>query len=514
MVVSRLLPILSGLFIGTSYIPFPPWASLFCFVPLWIYWNDCRTLRQVFIGGWVTGVVLALVGFNWVAHTLHEFAYLSWFLSALGLLLYAAVSQLYIPLAGVVWFWLRQQIPSTAARGIVVMALLTALGERYSLTLFDWNFGYSWYGSGLTFYQLAELVGFSGLGTITILFNLSFYFAWQHRGQKKAIIWLVSGLVVFAGLNLCGGLLEKRVQEPDASLNVLLVQGNIGNAEKTAAELGTGFRDEIIRKYFNLTDQGLSEHQPPDLVVWPEAAFPAFIDQHYGTAHQFGALQDFLRQRKIPLVTGGFGVDHAQHKITNSLFSLDSDGALMDPHYSKTILLAFGEYVPGLEWFPFLSQWLPPIGEYARGPGPTILLPLNGYRIGPQICYESLFPEFTRGLANLGAQFIINVTNDSWYGTWQEPYQHLLMTMARAVEFRRPVIRSTNTGISTVALASGAILERSPLGREWTGLYHIPFIKNPLPTFYQKWFSLVPSILWLVLGMHAVYGVYNLQRKR
>ncbi|MCS5579561.1 MAG: apolipoprotein N-acyltransferase, partial [Gammaproteobacteria bacterium] len=84
MVVSRLMPILSGLFIGTSYIPFPPWASLFCFVPLWIYWNDCRTLRQVFIGGWVTGVVLALVGFNWVAHTLHEFAYLSWFLSALG----------------------------------------------------------------------------------------------------------------------------------------------------------------------------------------------------------------------------------------------------------------------------------------------------------------------------------------------------------------------------------------------------------------------------------------------
>jgi len=78
MSVLPLLPILSGFLIGTSYIPFPPWASLFCFVPLWIYWNDCRTFRQVFVGGWMTGFVLALVGYyignnqELVQHYLHQ----------------------------------------------------------------------------------------------------------------------------------------------------------------------------------------------------------------------------------------------------------------------------------------------------------------------------------------------------------------------------------------------------------------------------------------------------------
>ena len=99
--------------------------------------------------------------------------------------------------------------------------------------------------------------------------------------------------------------------------------------------------------------------------------------------------------------------------------------------------------------------------------------------MGAQICYESLFPGFSRSLAELGAQFIVNVTNDSWYGSWQEPYQHMYMTLARGVEFRRPVLRVTNTGISTVSLASGEILERSPIHQPWAGLYEVPYLKNP-----------------------------------
>jgi apolipoprotein N-acyltransferase len=88
-------------------------------------------------------------------------------------------------------------------------------------------------------------------------------------------------------------------------------------------------------------------------------------------------------------------------------------------------------------------------------------------------------------LANQDAQLIVNLTNDSWYGTWQEPYQHLYMTLARAIEFRRPLIRATNTGISTVVLASGEVLEKSPMAREWTYIYDIPYRSRPGKTFYQ-----------------------------
>jgi apolipoprotein N-acyltransferase len=108
-----------------------------------------------------------------------------------------------------------------------------------------------------------------------------------------------------------------------------------------------------------------------------------------------------------------------------------------------------------------------------------------------------LFAYFSRDLANLGADVIVNVTNDSWYGAWQQPYQHFYMTLARGVEFRRPVLRVTNTGISSASLASGKILQRSPIYEQWADVYQIPYLKNPPPTFYQQHFYLLPILLWI-----------------
>jgi apolipoprotein N-acyltransferase len=201
------------------------------------------------------------------------------------------------------------------------------------------------------------------------------------------------------------------------------------------------------------------------------------------------------------------GVDVKLRLLTNSLFLLDNQGEIVEPHYSKTILLAFGEYIPFADTFPVIKKFLPQIGQYARGPGPTVLFEWNGFKMGPQICYESLFPKFSRDLSNLGAQFIVNATNDSWYGTWQEPYQHMYMTLARGVEFRRPVLRATNTGISTVSLASGEVLEQSPMMQPWAGLYEVPYLKNPQATFYQEWFWLIPGLLWSSLIVLLVIGV-------
>jgi apolipoprotein N-acyltransferase len=207
------------------------------------------------------------------------------------------------------------------------------------------------------------------------------------------------------------------------------------------------------------------------------------------------------------LITGAYSVEDKSQLITNSLFVLNKDGEIVPPHYSKTILLAFGEYIPGEQFFPVIRTWLPSTGHFARGSGPTELLKWNGYKMGAQICYESLFPEFSRSLANLGAQFIVNVTNDSWYGSWQEPYQHMYMTLARGIEFRRPVLRVTNTGISTVSLASGEILERSPIHQPWSGIYDVPYLTKPTETFYQRWFWLVPFLLWGTLILLLTLGL-------
>ena len=151
------LPILSGVFIGTSYIPFPPWAALFCFVPLWIFWQKQTHLKPVLIGGLLTAFVFTLIGFNWIALTLHEFAHLDWPFALIGVIIYALIAHLYVPLAGLLWFLIQRKLKMTHFLSLNLMTILTILCETYSLTLFDWNFGYSWYGANIPLFQYINL---------------------------------------------------------------------------------------------------------------------------------------------------------------------------------------------------------------------------------------------------------------------------------------------------------------------------------------------------------------------
>ncbi|MDD2661508.1 MAG: apolipoprotein N-acyltransferase [Methylococcales bacterium] len=508
-----LLPVLSGFLIGTSYIPFPPWASLFCFVPLWLFWTRQTRLRDVFLGGLITSFVFTLIGFNWMTYLLHEFAHLDWPIAVFGMLIYALIGHLFVPVAGILWFIGRRKFKWTERLSLGLMTVITILCEANSFTLFDWNFGYSWYGANIPVYQWAEVVGFSGLSAATLLCNLPLYIAWQKRKEDSGKIILASVITGFILLNLGGLWLKARLPQPDGSFKTLLVQASIDNSEKLAAELGKGYSNEILNRYITLTRNALetNKDQKIDFAMWPETAFPALLGEQFKLNELPTALTEFLHEKQLPLITGAYSVDEASRLITNSLFVLNKDGEIVLPYYSKTILLAFGEYIPGEQFFPEIRDWLPPTGHFARGSGPDALLKLNGYKMGAQICYESLFPGFSRSLAELGAQFIVNATNDSWYGTWQEPYQHMYMTLARGVEFRRPVLRVTNTGISTVSLASGEVLERSSIHQPWTGLYKVPYLKNPPATFYQNWFWLVPGLLWGTLAVLLAVGFIRSQ---
>lgn len=502
-----LLPVLSGIFIGTSYIPFPPWASLFCFVPLWLFWQQQTKLKNVLLSGVLTSFVYTLIGFNWVTYTLHEFAKVNWFVAGIGMVLFALLGHVFVPIAGLLWFWSRKLCVHPAWLSFALMSVFTALAELYVPMLFKWNFGYSWYGVGLPIYQWAEIIGFTGLSMLTILFNLLVLLAWRERARRVGKLSFVAILTVFLGLNGGGIWLKNRLPEPDASLIALLVQANIGNFEKLAMEHGKGFRTEILKKYLQVTDEGLTQNPKIDFAMWSETAFPSLLGGDYNQSDYAQALQEFLRTRQLALITGAYAKDRKSGLITNSLFAIDTDGTVTEPHYSKTNLLALGEYIPGEETFPWLRAMLPMVAHFGRGPGPTVLLKIKGYEMGPQICYESLYPEFSKGLADLGAQFIVNVTNDSWYGFWQEPYQHLYMTLARGIEFRRPVLRATNTGISTVSLANGEVLALSPMDTSWADTYRIPYQTQPQATFYQRHFGMMPGLLWSVLAALFTTGV-------
>ena len=168
------LPMLSGLLIGTSYIPNYPWAILIGFVPMWIGWLRAKRGSQVFWQGWLTQFIFTPCGSYWIAHTVHEFGHIPWFFAVLILFAYSAISTLYIPAFGYLWFLFSQKFKLNQGARIAALPLFLAAGHRLIPMLFDWHFGYSWLWAKWPAYHLADVVGFVGLNDIGYVFNALF----------------------------------------------------------------------------------------------------------------------------------------------------------------------------------------------------------------------------------------------------------------------------------------------------------------------------------------------------
>lgn len=479
------------------------------YVPLWLVWLEQNSARRVFWTGWATQFVLTLIGFNWVSYTVYEFGHLPVPLAFGVLMIFCAFAHLHIPLAGVAWFYLGRKLRLGDGTRIVLLPVVMSVAERVAPMLFQWHHGYTWLWGKFPAYHLADIVGFTGLSTINFIFCALFLVA-LLRYRNKVSWWGYAAAVpmIFAALNLFGWLHARNLAKPDRKTSMMLVQANIGNQEKLMAEAGGAYREVVVDKFFKRTQEGLKQLGTPDYVVWPETAFPEVIpdaDLAYGFAAR---LRQVIQSFNTRLITGGYSIEPKTGLYTNSFFVLNPAGRWTDKPYHKSVLLAFGEYIPFGDMFPVFYSWLPYTGHYARGSGPTAMTSDDGLRIGPQICYEGLFDWFTRGVALAGAQVLVNVTNDSWYGTWEQPYQHLYMTLARAVEVRRPLVRSTNTGISGVILASGEILSLSPLHQEWYQIYEVPYLAEPPTTLFMTWgYWLMPTLFALILLWALVQGL-------
>lgn len=495
------LALISGLLIGTSYIPYPPWAITFCYLPLWwavLLASDSKSLKFIFLLGWISQFVLTLLGFNWIYFTAREFGYLSVPVSLAALILFASFIHIYIPLALVAATYLKRKFQLKTSAFIFTMALSHILFERVWPSIFEWNLGYTllWIKSPLA--QLSDVVGFWGLSALIFIFQaIMLYCLTARKTEPKRSRYVFSAtFCVLIGLYIIGVAKYKMASATDSQVKVTIVQANISNEEKLQAEKGYDYQPFVFNSYFDATQAELAKiNNETDLIIWPETALPVALDKVY---HHKPSQQSILNQVRVwqkTLVTGAYSQDTYKRDhmgnliIRNSVFFLNPEGEVAAPYF-KTDLLIFGEYMPFGQEAPFLYKLFPFVGVYERGPGPVRkAIPINGNELmlGPQICYESLNPGFSRELAKIGTEIFFNVTNDSWFGDWAEPYQHMIMTLARGLENRRPLIRSTNTGISTIILANGDILEQSPIYKKWAHTYTLPYTKNPPLTFYSKY---------------------------
>ncbi len=493
------LPILSGILAGTSYIPFPPWAILFCFIPLWHFClKNTQEIKLLFIAGWLTQFIWTLIGFHWVAYTIHIYGMFNWFIAIAGLLAFCAFAHLHIPLALIVWAYFIRLLPPVQWMRLLSLASLISLALSLPM-LFQWNFGYTWFWARLPIFHTAELWGFQFISTLTILIQVCFI---SLRNKKLIAI----GTAIFTLLNGLGYFLGKKVEEPDSTAKVLLVQHNIGSSMELR-----GLRDEVFQKISNkLTDLTVNAlDSSVDFIVWPEGAYPYLLKKRKKTV---SSLQKTVKNKfQTTLVTGASS--RIGQGVTNSIFFIDSKGKFNPRRYDKNKLLAFGEYIPGDRWFPKLREIF--LGSHqafiASKEGPSVRT-VNNIRLGLQICYESLSDLFSRSLSKQEAHILVNLTNDSWFGWWYEPYQHLYMTLARGIELRKPMVRSTSTGISTAMDAYGNILGRSPIRKPWAQVVSVPYSSQHKPTLFEDfgyYINFIVLFLFLLLLTPFVCRLYT-----
>jgi apolipoprotein N-acyltransferase len=267
-----------------------------------------------------------------------------------------------------------------------------------------------------------------------------------------------------------------------------LAQGNIQQDKKW----DPAFQEETMSRYHDLTVEAAHDH--PALVVWPETATPFFF-QEPGIRRD--EVMTLARDTGVPIVFGSPAyrqLPSGELQELNRVYLVNPSGREQGT-YDKMQLVPFGEYVPFSGVLFFVSQVVTAVGRMGAGLVPTVFQIPEG-RFGALICYEGIFPSLTRLFVVGGADFLVNVTNDAWYGTTSAPYQHLAQAVFRTVENRVPMVRAANTGISAIVDADGRIRWQGPL---FETLWHTEEIQWPgVRTFYTRYGDV---FVWLCLAV-------------
>lgn len=386
-----------------------------------------------------------------------------------GKLPFAASCALYLALAaylalypGLV-MWLARRCELRRISPLLAFPVLWVAGElirSYLLTGFPWaNLGYSQYRT-LPLIQISDLTGVYGVSFLVAFANVVLYRIWISMRRKKRypVIELLLLLALLAGTVGYGLDALNRVEKGPVQ-RVLMVQGNIPQDVKW----DPAFQESTVAAYERLTRKGCRSEGT--LVVWPESALPFYLQ---GEPRYAERVKSLAAELKSCLVTGSpaFEKDGEFVRYLNSAFLISPAGAVVG-RSDKLHLVPFGEYVPLASLFPFVNKMVAGIGDFSPGKGAVPLQTTTG-KIGVLVCFEGIFPEVARAYVRQGAGMLVNITNDAWFGRSSAPYQHLSMTVFRAVENRVPLVRAANTGISAVIDTKGHIRGMTPLFEEAT----------------------------------------------
>lgn len=407
--------------------------------------------------------------------------------------------------------------------GLLALAVSWGMLEHlrgFILTGFPWLSLSSAFAGWPLLAQGASLFGMYGLSAVYALFSMLLASSLLSIGGRRALPgrrWLiVPAFVIGAFLALYGwhrmGIDWEKIGETKI---MGLAQGNTDQSVKWTPEN----RERIVATYLRLSRQSiylsLAEHERmPDLLIWPETAMPFVFKWSREEAEP---VRDFARKTGIPLLFGVQGVDadarlsgrpgYTYDKAYNRVLLLDERGQEAG-RYDKEHLVPFGEYVPPGLYVPFATEFLQGTGfTPGNTPGP---IRMGGMSLGMLICYEVIFPELARERVRLGANLLVSVSNDAWFGRSSAPRQHLQLAAMRSIEQARYMVRATNSGISALIDPNGRIHRASPLFEEWAQVEKVQLLDEK--TFYQVAHGWIAGALWLVPSLLAVLAFIRLRK--
>jgi apolipoprotein N-acyltransferase len=483
---------LAGALSTLAMAPFNAWPVLFLTFPVAVWLIDGAGAGRrggvpaAAWTGWWFGLGYFVVGLYWIGEAFlvdaETFAWLMPF-AVLGLPAYLALFTAFgFALARLLW--------TRDATRILALAISLTVSEwlrAQTLTGFPWNtFGYA-LSEPLALAQTASLIGLWGLTflTVAIFASPAVLIDGTSRGRKP---WIapVTALVVLVAMGVFG--IVRLSHEPTRLIQKVRLRIMQPNLQQDV-RFNYSAKAEVMQKYISLSDRSTGPQstgvRDATVLIWPESAFPFFLTREADAMAQIAA----LLPKGTVLITGSVRAPELPPgtRITrayNSIYVIDHDGNVLSV-YDKLHLVPFGEYLPFQDWMEMVGfQQLTKVqGGFIPGTARRSMEIPGAPRVLPLICYEAIFPDT---VANRGDRpgWIVNLTNDGWFGISTGPYQHLQQARLRAIEQGLPVVRAANTGISAVIDPLGRIVARLGLGIEGVLDSALPAANQP--TIYAR----------------------------
>jgi apolipoprotein N-acyltransferase len=424
-----------------------------------------RTPRRAFLHGWLTGTLANTAGFYWMAGLLERFGHMSPVEALPIMLLLTAYQGLEFAILSWGVHRLRERTGGGLSVALMAMLVMAAI-ELCMPQIFPFYLAMS-QAPVPAMIQIADLTGPIGVTALMVAWNGALVDAWHARragGRKLRPLAVASAFVVVA---LVYGAV--RLHQVDAAraaapkVKTGLVQANVGILEKWDPNEFAKLLVTHQRLSADLARAGAG------LVVWPESSYPYALPRPFEHEWPAGDPRRVREGFDTPLLFGaltrtvGAPQKPADRYPYNTALMMDAAGNVTGA-YDKVFLMLFGEYIPFYDTIPWFTKLFPEASNFSRGSEPgSFPLTVGGrdYKLGPLICYEDILPGFTRRVAKLAPNALVNITNDAWFGRTSEPYQHLALAVFRAVENRLELVRAVNTGVSAHVDAAGRVLART-----------------------------------------------------